>query len=69
MKTEATKPLGYTLEDCKDENHPCHEEVRKAYYQLKFEEDSSIPPPAYRVMDEEVRRKSLAILMQPKEGT
>ena len=69
MKTEATKPLGYTLEDCKDENHPCHEELRRLYYQSKFEEDGSIPPPGYRVMDEEVRRKSLAILMQSKEGT
>ena len=66
MTTEATKPL--SLEDLQDENHPCHEEVRKAYYQLKFEEDGSIPPPGYRVTDEEVRRKALAVLMQSKEG-
>ena len=66
MTTEATKPL--SREDWQDENHPCHEEARKAYYQLKFEEDGSIPPPGYQVMDEEVRRKALAVLMQSKEG-
>ena len=66
MTTEATKPL--SREDWQDENHPCHEEARKAYYQLKFGEDGSIPPPGYRVTDEEVRRKALAVLMQSKEG-